>query len=508
MFPVDPDSRRTPAPAGDEQAAEAPVLLERTSPRGRIALAGLTLGTGVAILDGSVVNVALRTIGRDLGASLAQLQWVVNGYLLALASLLLVTGALGDRFGRRRTYVVGVTWFAAASALCALAQTPVQLVWLRVLQGVGAALLTPGALAIIESSFRREDRAAAIGTWAGLSGVAAAVGPLLGGWIVDTTTWRWVFGINVPLCVVVVALTLRAAPESSDPQARRHRFDLGGALLAVVALGALTYALTASATAPPWLVWGLVALSGAAGVAFVAVERRARAALVPLSLFSSRIFSAANGMTLLVYGALGAVTLFVVLQLQAAGWSAFSAGLSSIPITLALLALSSRAAALSDRIGPRVPMTVGPLVAAAGTLLLLRVREEVTWWDVLPGMVVFALGLALLVSPLTAAVLAAAPERYAGVASGVNNAVARAGSLLAVAVVPPLVGLTGEDYLDPTSMLAGYERAMLWCSALLVGGAVLSWLGVGPAGSRRGSARPSRATRGRGAASRGSPPRP
>jgi EmrB/QacA subfamily drug resistance transporter len=467
-----------PAP-GDPAAGEAVILLDRSSARGRLALAGVTLGTGVAILDGSVVNVALRTIGDDLGASLEQLQWVVNGYLLALASLVLVAGALGDRLGRRRTYVTGVAWFTVASALCALAQSPTQLVALRVLQGVGAALLTPGALAIIQSSFRREDRATAIGTWAGLSAVAAALGPLVGGWIVDHTTWRWVFGLNVPLCLIVIVATLRAAPESRDPQERTQRFDVAGAALTVLALGALTYALTASATAPPALVTALVVGSAVAWVGFVLVERSVHAPLVPLTLFASRIFSAANAMTLLVYGALGAVTLFVILQLQAAGWSAFASGLSSVPITVALMLLSSRAAALSDRIGPRVPMTVGPLVCAAGTLLLLRVGRDPGWWDVLTGMTVFSLGLALLVSPLTAAVLAAAPDRYAGVASGINNAVARAGSLLAVAALPALVGLRGTDYLDPVAMTAGFESAMLWCTGLLVAGSFVSWLGVG-----------------------------
>ncbi|HEX6918198.1 MAG TPA: MFS transporter [Phycicoccus sp.] len=473
-----------PARPDGGRGGEATALLERSSPRGRMALAGVTLGSAVAILDGSVVNVALRTIGRDLGASLAQLQWVVNGYLLALASLVLVGGALGDRLGRRRVYLFGVAWFTVASALCALAQTPGQLIALRVLQGVGAALLTPGALAIIQSSFRPEDRAPAIGTWAGLSGVAAAVGPVVGGWIVDHTTWRWVFGINVPLCALVLVLVLRAAPESRDPAAGGRRFDVAGAALTVVALGALTYALTAVGSVAPGVVVALVATTAAAGAAFVLVERRARPPLVPLSLFSSRVFSAANGMTLLVYGALGAVSLFVVLQLQAAGWSALAAGLSGLPVTISLLLFSSRAAALSARIGPRIPMTVGPLVCAAGALLLLRVGSDAGWGDVLPGMVVFSLGLAMLVSPLTAAVLAAAPDRYAGVASGVNNAVARAGSLLAVAALPPLVGLAGDDYLDAGAMTAGYRSAMLWCAGLLAAGGVVSWLGVGRGATR------------------------
>ena len=461
----------------------APAFVARDSTRGRMMLAGVTLGSGVAILDGSVVNVALRTMGRDLGASLAQLQWVVNGYLLALASLVLVGGALGDRLGRRRVYLVGVAWFMAASALCALAQTPTQLIALRVLQGVGAALLTPGALSLIQTSFRPQDRAPAIGTWAGLSGVAAAVGPVVGGWIVDHTTWRWIFAINVPLCLAVLWLTARSAPESRGGSTG-GRFDVLGAALTVLALGGATYALTAAAEASPAVVTTAWVVAVASGVGFVLVERRTASPLVPLGLFGSRVFSAANGMTLLVYGALGGVSLFTVLQLQAAGWGALEAGLSGLPITLALLLLSSRTAAMSARIGPRIPMTVGPLVCAAGALLLLLIAEEATWARVLPGMIVFALGLALLVSPLTAAVLAAAPDRYAGAASGVNNAVARAGSLLAVAALPALVGLVGDDYLDPAAMTAGYRGAMLWCAALLTLGGVVSWFGLGRAAQR------------------------
>lgn len=463
----------------DLPSAEAPAFLDRSSPRGRTMLWALTLGSGVAILDGTVVNVALRSIGEDLGASLAELQWVVNGYLLALAALVLVGGALGDRRGRRRVYLVGVTWFMVASALCALARTPEQLIAVRVLQGIGAALLTPGALALIQASYRPEDRAAAIGTWAGLSGVAAAVGPLLGGWLVDTAGWRWIFAINVPLCLAVLVLTARSAPESRDLEECGKPFDTTGSVLTVVALAALTFVLTVGVDMPGWAVAAGWVVALASSVLFVVVERRVENPLVPLSLFGSRVFSAANGMTLLVYGALGAVMLFVVLQLQAAGWTALEAGLSGLPITVTLMLLSSRAAALAARIGPRIPMTVGPLVCAAGVLALLPVGAGATWPDVLPGMVVFSLGLALLVAPLTAAVLAAAPDRYAGVASGVSNAVARAGSLLAVAALPALVGLTGDDYLDPEAMTAGYRAAMLGCAGLLVAGGAVSWFGLG-----------------------------
>jgi EmrB/QacA subfamily drug resistance transporter len=472
------------SPTGRPAGGEAEVLLRRDSRRGRLVLTALILGTGVAFLDGSVVNVALRTIGRDLGASLAELQWIVNGYLLSLASLVLVAGALGDRLGRRRVYLVGMAWFMVASALCGLAQSPLQLIGLRVVQGIGAALLTPGALSIIQSSFRHEDRAPAIGTWAGLAGVAGALGPLVGGWIVGTTTWRWIFWLNVPLCLVVIVLTRRYTPESRDPAEQGRRFDLAGAALTVAGLGLLTYGLTAVGRTSSAVAAGALAAAVVVWVAFVLVERRVELPLVPLSLFSSRVFSAANGMTLLVYGALGAVTLFVVLQLQAAGWTALAAGLASLPITVALLLLSSRAAALSARIGPRIPMSLGPVICAAGALLLLRVGQDADWLDVLPGMVVFALGLALLVSPLTAAVLGAAPDRYAGVASGVNNAVARAGSLLAVAALPAMVGLSGAEYLDPVAMTAGYRSAMLWCAGLLLAGGVISWLGVGRGANR------------------------
>jgi EmrB/QacA subfamily drug resistance transporter len=451
-------------------------LLARDSRRGQLVLSGLILGSAVAILDGSVVNVALRSIGSDLGASLAQLQWVVNGYLLALASLVLVGGALGDRLGRRRVYLVGVWWFMLASVACAVAQSPGQLIGLRMLQGVGAALLTPGALALIQSAFRAQDRAAAIGTWAGVSGVAAAVGPLLGGWLVDHASWRWIFAINVPLCLAAIAL-VRRAPESRDAAAT-GRFDVPGAVLTVVALGAATFALTATTEASSTVLVVAWAVAALAVVAWIAVERRTASPLVPPSLFSSRVFSAANAMTVLVYGALGGVSLFTVLQLQAAGWGALEAGLSGLPITVALLLFSSRAAALSARIGPRIPMTIGPLLCAVGALLLLLVAGGATWLRVLPGMVVFSLGLALLVSPLTAAVLAAAPGRYAGAASGVNNAVARAGSLLAVAALPALVGLSGDDYLDLDAMTSGFRGAMLWCAGLLALGGVVSWFGL------------------------------
>jgi EmrB/QacA subfamily drug resistance transporter len=454
--------------------------LSRKSLQGQGALAAVTLGSGVAILDGTIVNIALRTVGTELDASLAQLQWIVNGYMLTLSALILVGGSLADRLGRRRVYLIGIVWFCLASALCAAAQSPSQLVGARLLQGVGGALATPGALAIIQSSFREEDRPAAIGQWAGISGVATAIGPFLGGWLLDHGGWRWIFLVNIPLCIAVVVMCAVWVPESSDAEAGR-RFDLVGAGLTALALGAITFALTGATEMSTWslvLVW---AVGVAALAAFVFYERRIALPLVPLSLFGNRVFSAANGMTFLVYGALAAVFLMLVLQLQvSSGFTPLESGLATLPVTVGLLLLSPRAAAISSRIGPRLPMTIGPLVCAAGVLLIAFVGEGTGYWlGVFPGMVLFALGLATLVSPLTATVLAAAPNRYAGVASGVNNAVARSGSLLAVAAIPALVGLSGDDYRDPVALTEGYRLAQFACAGLLAGGGIISYFGLG-----------------------------
>lgn len=441
--------------------------------QGRAVIAAAALGSGLTLLDGTVVNVALPTIGADLDASLSQLQWVVNGYFLSLASLILLGGSLGDRYGRRRMFVVGTVWFAAASLLCGLAPTAEVLIAARVLQGIGGALLTPGSLAMIQGAFVTEDRGRAIGAWSGVSGIATAVGPLVGGLLIDHASWRWIFLINLPLAVLTVVLA-RWVPETRDPRAL-GRFDVSGASLATLSLAGVTFAL---------IEWesGLMPLAAATGlagaVAFVVRERRAREPMVPLGLFDDRTFSAANAMTLVVYAALGALMFFLVIELQTVGgYGALEAGVATLPVTVCMLLLASRGGALGQRIGPRVPMTVGPLVMAAGTLLLLAVGPDVTWWrDVLPGLTVFGLGLALMVAPLTATVLAAAPDDRAGIASGINNAVARAGSLLAVAALPVAVGLSGEDYRDPTAFQSSYTSAMVACAGLLALGGVLSWV--------------------------------
>lgn len=428
------------------------------------------------MLDGTVVNVALKTIGEDLGASLAELQWVTNGYLLSLASLILLGGSLGDRFGRRRVFVVGTWWFAAASLLCGLAPNAEVLIAARVLQGVGGALLTPGSLAMIQGAFAHDDRPKAIGAWSGLGGIAAAIGPFVGGVLIDYASWRWIFLVNLPLAVVTVAVAQRWVPETRDPHASTH-FDLPGALLAVAALGGTTYALIQwGGRLAPWA----AVVSVLAGVAFLVVERQTREPMLRLEIFRDRTFSAANAMTLVVYAALGAIMFFLTLQLQTVGgYGALAAGLATMPVTIAMLFLAAKGGELGARIGPRVPMTFGPLVMAAGTVLLLGVDADVVYWtDVLPGITVFGLGLALMVAPLTATVLAAAPDEHAGIASGVNNAVARAGSLLAVAALPVAVGLGGAEYADPVAFDAAYRDAMVACAGLLVVGGVLSWLTI------------------------------
>ncbi len=443
---------------------------------GRAVVLAATLGSGMTLLDGTVVTVALVRIGADLDASLAQLQWVTNGYLLSLASLILLGGSLGDRFGRRRVFVIGTVWFAVASLACGLAPNVETLIVARVLQGVGGALLTPGSLAMIQGAFVAEDRPRAIGAWSGLAAIATAVGPFVGGALVDHASWRWIFLINLPLAAVTVAVAVRSVPETRD-QGAADRIDVAGAVLATVALAAVTYALIQAGD-----VWAVPAgvVAALALAAFVAVERRVRAPMLEPGIFRDVTFSAANVMTLLVYAALGAVMFFLVIELQTVGgYSALAAGTATLPVTACMLFLAARGGDLGARIGPRVPMTVGPLVMALGVVLLLAVGEDVDYVvDVLPGVTVFGLGLALMVAPLTATVLAAAPDEHAGLASGVNNAVARAGSLLAVAALPVAVGLGGEQYADPRALDAAYGSAMLACAGLLVLGGVVSWFTI------------------------------
>jgi EmrB/QacA subfamily drug resistance transporter len=472
----DPNDRAV-LPCGQQPQCADPV--ELNSARGRWLLAAAVLGTGMAFLDGTVVNVALRKIGTDLDASLADLQWVLNAYLLALASLILVGGSLGDRLGRRRVFIVGVVWFAIASAACALAPNPETLIAARAVQGIGAALLTPGSLAMMQGSFRQEDRARAIGVWSGMAGVSTILGPFLGGGLVQTVGWPYIFWINVPIAVAIVVIAIRHVPESRDPQAARH-FDLLGASLGAIGLGAITYALIEAGTRSASTITIAAVIGVVTLAAFVSSQRRRANPMVPPALFTSRVFNASNLLTLVVYGALGALSFLLVLQLQVVvGYEPLVAGLATLPITIVMLILSGRSAALAARIGPRIQMTLGPLLCAVGAVLLVRIDADASYWiDVLPGMTLFAFGLVCLVAPLTATVLAAAPDRWAGIASGVNNAIARAGSLLAVAALPVAVGLTGDDYDDPIAFNDGYQAAMMVCAVLLVLGGIFGWIGL------------------------------
>ncbi|MFC5062515.1 MFS transporter [Actinomycetospora atypica] len=445
------------------------------TPAGRWVLITTVLGSGLALLDSTVVNVALERIGSDFGASFAGLQWTVNAYTLTLAGFILLGGSLGDRFGRRRIFLIGVVWFAVASALCGFAPSIEVLVASRALQGIGGALLTPGSLALISASFHGTDRAAAIGAWSGLAGVAGAVGPFIGGWLVEWN-WRAVFLINLPLAAVVLVAAVRHVPESRDDRAVQH-LDVPGTVLALLGLGALTWSLTEAGSAgasTAVLTTGAVGL--AALVAFALVERRSRSPLVPPDLFANPRFTALNIVTLLMYAALGVLFVLLVLQLQVvAGFSPLGAGVSTLPITLVMLLLSARAGRLAARIGPRIPMTVGLVVAAGGMLLLTRIGPDASYWtEVLPAVLLFALGLSATVAPLTATVLDAADDRHAGVASGVNNAVARAAGLLSVAVIPAVSGISGADYTDPVSFSAGYHRAVVIAACLLLGAAALT----------------------------------
>jgi len=468
------------------------------TPAGRWVLAATVVGSGMAALDATVVNVALPAIGKDLHAGTAGLQWVLTGYLITLSALLLLGGSLGDVFGRRRVFLIGAAWFAAASALCAAAPDLTVLVGARALQGVGGALLVPGSLAIIEASFVADDRGRAIGAWTGLGGVATAVGPLVGGWMVTAVSWRLIFLLNLPLAVVV-AVASRHVPETRDPAADR-RLDVVGAGALVLGLAGLTYALIEGPG--PTGLSGVAAAAGIVGVGaiatFVVAERRGRHPMVPLSIFGSRQFSVSNVVTFVVYAALGGVLFLLAVDLQQVlGYSALAAGAALLPITVIMLALSSRAGQLAQRIGPRGPMTVGPVVIALGLLLMRRIGADTTYvGGVLPALIVFSLGLALTVAPLTTTVLSALPDHQAGVASGVNNAVARIGGLLAVAVLPALAGLTGAAYREPVRFSSGFHVAVTIGAGLCLVGAAVAGLGITnparPAGGRAGPPSPDR----------------
>jgi EmrB/QacA subfamily drug resistance transporter len=451
--------------------------LHLSTARGRWVLTATVLGSAMAQLDATVVGIAQPAIGKEFHAQIDGLQWVSAGYLLTVAGLILLSGALSDRYGRRKVFVIGVAWFAVASLICAVAPNIGLLIAARGLQGVGGALLTPGSLAILEASFAPGERGRVIGAWSGLGGVATALGPFVGGFLITAVSWRLIFLINVPIAIAVIFISLRHAPESRDPNATGY-IDITGSALTVTALVGISYGLIQGSsgnwTSTPVL--GALLVGGVAFVAFIIVELRVRAPIVPLDIFKSRQFSATNAVTLLIYGMLGGMFFLLPIELQQVShYSPTAAGASLLPVTFMMFALSSRSGALSARIGPRLQMSVGPLVVAVGLALFARINAGGNYLlEVLPAVIVFGLGLSIIVAPLTATAMSSAPAERSGLASAVNNTVARTGSLLAVALLPAVAGITGDSYLHPPVFETGFQHAAFIAAIICAAGGLLA----------------------------------
>jgi EmrB/QacA subfamily drug resistance transporter len=464
-------------PASEPAAVNGGGDLSFGTSRGRWVIAATVLGSGIAALDATVVGIALPTIGRAFHSGVGTLQWVVSGYSLTLAAFLLLGGSLGDRMGRKRVFSVGVVWFAIASMCCGIAPNAGVLIGARVFQGVGGALLAPASLAILQASFREKDRSRAIGAWSGLGGVATAAGPLLGGYLILAGSWRWVFFINLPVSVVVLVITARHVPESRDPSTAGH-VDALGAGVAVLFLAGLTYGLIEAPshgwTSPAVLASLLVA--GVTGPVFLLVEHASAHPMLPLGVFRTRQFSGANAVTFIVYGALGGALFLLPVELQlVVHYSPLESGLALLPVTAIMLVFSARSGQLAARIGPRLQMSAGPVVVGAGLLLLTRATHSGSYAEwVLPAVIVFGAGLSLTVAPLTATAMAAAPAEHAGVASAVNNVVARAAGLLAVAILPLVAGITGAAALEPHRLAAGFREAMIIAGITCAAGGLLA----------------------------------
>ena len=471
-------------------------LLHRLGPvsrQQRLTLVATILGSTVVFLDSTVVNVALPAIADDLDAGLAGQQWVVEAYMLTLVSLLLVGGSLGDRFGRRRMFVAGLVGFGVTSVLCALSPTVEVLVGARALQGVAGALLVPGSLALVAATFEGEARGAAVGAWTAWTGISTVFGPAGGGALIEALSWRAIFWINVPVIALTVALTLRAVRESRDPEAFSG-FDWPGVLLSAAGLGGPVFALIEQ----PDLGWGdpVVWIPLVGGLVcfalFVAREARARQPMVELGLFGIRNFWVANVTTFAAYaGLIGGLFFLTLFLQQVAGYSPLEAGLATTPISVVLFLLSPRFGRLASSLGPRLPMTAGPIVAGLGLLLLLRVDAEAAYVaDVLPGVLVFSLGLAATVAPLTATVLDSVEERHVGIASGINNGISRVAGLLAIAILGAVISAKfgaeagaggGSNPLTasaPAASTAAFHLGIAIAALLMVAGGVASWLGI------------------------------
>jgi EmrB/QacA subfamily drug resistance transporter len=462
-----------PSPADGPGPRE---LLAYRSAQGRWVVAAMIAGSSVAGIDSTVVAIALPAIGRDLHAGFQGLQWTVTGYTLTLASLMLLAGSLSDRWGRRRVFLVGLTWFTLASVLCAAAPSIGWLIAARAVQGVGGALMTPASLAIIEATFAPADRTRAIGTWAGFSGVSAAVAPFVGGWLLEAGGWRPIFLINVPIAATVAWITQRHVPESRDPSPA-GRADWSGALAGAISLAAITYAIIilpgAGVTSPEFTAAAVLAV--ASGTAFVVAERRASQPMLPPAIFAQAQFRAANAVTFVVNGALGGFAFVFIPALEiVAGYSPVVAGSALVPVTVVTMLLSGASGRLATRIGPRLPLVAGCIMCAAASALAVRIGYHASYLTaVFPLAVLFGLGLAALIPPLTATAMSSAPDSLAGLASGVNNAVARVAGLLWIAALPPLTGLTGAAYTDPAQFRSSFAQISWICAAAFGGAAAL-----------------------------------
>jgi EmrB/QacA subfamily drug resistance transporter len=469
-------------------------VLKLHSAAGRWVVAGSVLGSGAVFLESSVVNVALPAIARDFHVGVVGLQWVINGYLLTLSALMLLGGALGDRFGRARVFAIGCVAFAIASGGCALAPSLFALVALRVVQGAAGALLVPNSLAMLDMAFEGEERGAAIGQWAAWSAVSTAAGPFAGGWLVDALSWRWVFSAVILFALVASVIVTRhiasdKLPDSRKGSAASRRIDYLGAALGTLALAGIVGALM-SGPAIGFTDWRVLG-AGIGGVvfmgAFILVERRVAKPILPLSIFRSQQFSGVNATTFLVYGALSSLFFLLMPQLQGnLHYSALRAGAALTPANVIMLVLSPITGRMSARIGPRILMTVGAFVAAGGMLLFARVHEGATYLTtILPATIVFGIGLSILVAPLTSAVLSAVKESDTGIASGINNAVARLAGLIATAALPLAAGIGGSAKLEGAAFSAGYVRAMFISAGLCAAGALVALVTVRNDGGAR-----------------------
>jgi EmrB/QacA subfamily drug resistance transporter len=448
----------------------------------RATLVAAILGSSIAMIDGTIVNVALPAIQDDLGGGLQAQQWITNAYTLTLGSLILIGGSLGDIYGKRRVFSLGVAAFGVLSLACAVAPTSETLIGARALQGAAGALLTPSSLAIIVAAFTQQERGRAIGSWTAWGGIAMIVGPLAGGVIVDQTSWRWIFAINLPVVLVTLWLVRSAVPDV--PTETHRRVDFVGAGLCALGLFGIVFALIEQPvygwSSPA--IWGSLTAGVVTFAAFLVYEARASHPMVKLELFRRRNFAMGNLETLTMYAGLAILFFFLFIFLQeVSGYSAVKAGLTTVPSTLIMFFLSSRMGALADRYGPRLFMTAGPLLAAVGILMLLRCGIETSFLvDLLPALVVFSLGLAVLVAPLTAAVLADADESDAGIASAINNAIARVAGLIGISAIGAAVAtrLSGDTFAPNADSVRAFQEALVACAVLVAAGGIVGALGI------------------------------